>query len=138
MIKMIKPFARAMQRSMDAMLETLQEELGKMAEQLIEGAMNPETLAQLMEMVQSQMVGGGAMFAGFDMGKFAGMMGQQPGFNPYKILGLERSATDEEVKKRYHELIHILHPDKSGTPGTSGFFQMVVMAYEAIKKERGW
>lgn len=129
---MTNPLAKAMQRSIEAMLATLQEELGRICQQVIEGAISPDTLAQMMQQMQGKM---GAF--GFDMGQFAGAIGQQPGFDPYKVLGLDRSATDEEVKKRYNELVHILHPDKSGTAGTSAFFQMVVMAYEAIKKERG-
>ena len=131
---MMNPFRKAMQRSMQAMVETLQEEMGRMAQQVIEGAITPETLAQLMQMAQSQMTGGA--FAGFDMGKFASMIGQQPNFDPYKVLGLDRSATDDEVKKRYRKLIRILHPDASGTPGTATFFHMVQMAYEAIMRER--
>lgn len=131
----MNPFAKAMQRGFEAMLETMQEELGKMSQQLIQGAMDPDMLAQIMQAMQMNLKGGNL---GFDMGQFASAIGQQQGFNPYKVLGLEKSATDEEVKKRYHELVHILHPDKSGTPGTSAFFQMVVVAYEAIKQERGW
>jgi len=75
---------------------------------------------------------------GFDIGKMSGMMGQQPGVDPYRILGLERSASEDEVKKRYRELVRVLHPDKSGTPGTALFFQMVTAAYERIKIEKGW
>jgi len=127
------PFARVMQRGLEAMVETMQEELGRMSQQLIGGILTPETLAPLMEVMQQSL---GAM--GFDIGRFAGMVGQQPGCDAYRILGLERSASDDEIKKRYNQLLHILHPDKSGTPGTAFFFQMVLAAYEAIKKERGW
>ena len=130
---MINPFAKAMQRSFEAMLVTLQEEIGKVFQQLIEEQISPGMLAQMMQAMQGKM---GAF--GFDMGQFANAIGQQPSFDPYKVLGLERSATDEEVKKRYREMAHILHPDKSGTPGTSFFFQILVVAYEAIKGERGW
>ena len=130
---MEKPFARVMQRGFQAMAEAMQEELGRMCQQLIEGIKTPEMLAPLIDMIQQSL---GAI--GFDIGRLTGMMGQQPGFDPYKILGLERSARDEEVKKRYNELLHILHPDKSQTSGTSFFFQMVLVAYETIRVERGW
>ncbi len=128
---MINPFARAMQRSMEAMLETLQEELGKVTRQLVEGMLTPEMLSQLMQTMQAQLGGS------FDMGQFASMMSQQRNFDPYKVLDLDRSATDEEVKKRYHEMVFILHPDKSGTQATSELFHIVQMAYEAIMRERG-
>ncbi len=75
---------------------------------------------------------------GLDMSQLPGMMGQQPGFDPYQILGLDKSASDEEVKKRYRELINKLHPDKSGTSGTNFLFQMVVAAYKLIEMQRGW
>ena len=130
---MENPFYRIVQRGFQAMVEAMQEELGRMSQQLIQGILTPDMLASLMGMMQRSL---GAM--GFDMGKFAGMVGQQPGFDAYRILGLERSASDDEIKKRYNQLLHILHPDKSRTSGTSFFFQMVLAAYEAIKTERGW
>ena len=130
---MENPFARVMQHGLEAMIEAMQEELGRMSHQLVQGVLRLDTLSSLVGMMQQSL---GAM--GFDMGKIPGTMGQEPGFGPYKILGLERSASDDEVKKRYKQLVHILHPDKSQTPGTAFFFQMVLAAYEAIKKEREW
>ena len=64
--------------------------------------------------------------------------GQQPGLDPYRVIGLDKSASDEEVKKRYRELLRKLQPDTSGTPGTSFLLQMVMAAFEIIKRERGW
>jgi len=130
---MENPFARIVQRGFQAMVEAMQEELGRMSQQLIQGILTPDTLGALMGMMQ-QSLGG----MGFDVGKLSGLLGRQPGFDPYKILGLDKSASDDEVKKRYRELVYILHPDKSQTSGTSFFFQMVLAAYEAIKTERGW
>ncbi|MDD5510051.1 MAG: J domain-containing protein [Dehalococcoidales bacterium] len=74
---------------------------------------------------------------------FTGLLGAlrgqgQPAADPYWILGLDRSASDEEVKARHRELARKLHPDASGTEGTNRFFQMVQTAYEAIERERGW
>jgi DnaJ-class molecular chaperone len=75
---------------------------------------------------------------GIDMSQVPGMIGKQAGFDPYQILGLHRSASDEEVKKRYHELLHKLHPDTSGTEGASFLLQMVLAAFDMIKRERRW
>jgi DnaJ-domain-containing protein 1 len=60
------------------------------------------------------------------------------GIDAYRVLGLDKSASEEEVKTRYRELIKKLHPDTSGTEGTSLFFQMVLAAYQVIKAERRW
>jgi len=133
MRSMENPFAKVMQRGFQAMAEALQEELGRMSQQLIQGVLTPDMLASVMGMMQGTL---GTI--GFDIGKMPGMMGQQPGVDPYRVMGLERSASDEEIKKRYRVLLHILHPDKSGTPGTGLFFQMVTAAFEAIRKERKW
>ena len=32
--------------------------------------------------------------------------------DPYKVLGVKRNATDEEIKAAYHELVKKYHPDK--------------------------
>jgi DnaJ-domain-containing protein 1 len=130
---MENPFTRVMRLGLEAMAEAMQEELGRMSEQLVQGIMTPDMLASVMSMMQAAM---GTV--GFDMGRVSAMMGQQPGLDPYRILGLERSASEGEVKKRYRDLVHVLHPDKSGTPGTALFFQMVTAAYEQIKIEKGW
>jgi len=130
---MENPFAKIMRRGFEAMLEAMQEELGRMSQQLVQGMLSPDMLASLMATMRQSL---GAM--GFDMGKFTRVAGQQPSFDPYAILGLDKSVSDDEVKKRYKQLVHILHPDKSQTPGTSLFFQMVTEAYEQIKRERGW
>ena len=32
-------------------------------------------------------------------------------YDPYKVLGISRDATDDEVKKAYRKLSRIYHPD---------------------------
>jgi len=77
---------------------------------------------------------------GFDISQLMGQLGtgKMPGFDPYKVLGLDPSASDEEIKKRYRDLLRRLHPDTSGIEGTEFLMQLVVGAYEMIKRERGW
>jgi DnaJ-domain-containing protein 1 len=60
------------------------------------------------------------------------------GIDPYRVLGLEKTAKDEEVKKRYRELLMKLHPDTAGVRGTDFLLQMMIAAYRQIAKERGW
>lgn len=60
----------------------------------------------------------------------------------YKVLGVERTASDEEVKKAYRKMAIKFHPDKVSQmgeeyeKGAKEKFQMIQDAYEAIKKER--
>ncbi|HBC79455.1 MAG TPA: molecular chaperone DjlA [Bacteroidales bacterium] len=60
----------------------------------------------------------------------------------YKILEIERSATDEDVKKAYRRMAMKYHPDKVSHLGeefrktADEKFKKVNEAYEKIKKER--
>ncbi len=60
----------------------------------------------------------------------------------YKVLGIDSSAGDEEVKKAYRKMANKYHPDKVSYLGedfqkvANQKFQKVNEAYEAIKKER--
>lgn len=50
----------------------------------------------------------------------------------YKILGLERSATQDEVKRTYRKLARKFHPDINKEPGAEAQFKEVGEAYEVI------
>ena len=78
------------------------------------------------------------MRSGVNLSDLPGVIHSQRLFDPYRILGLDSSATEEEVKKRYRTLLYKLHPDTAGAEGTAALFQIVMTAYEAIKRERGW
>lgn len=56
--------------------------------------------------------------------------------NYYKILGVNRDASEEEVKKAFRKLAHAYHPDKSG--GDEAKFKEVSEAYAVLsdKKKR--
>ncbi len=61
----------------------------------------------------------------------------------YKILEIEKTVSDEEVKKAYRRMAIIHHPDKVSHLGeefqkaAKEKFQKVQDAYDKIKKERG-
>lgn len=63
--------------------------------------------------------------------------------NAYKILEIEKSVTDDEVKKAYRNMAKKYHPDLVNTAdeaikkGAEEKFKEVQKAYEIIQKERG-
>jgi DnaJ-domain-containing protein 1 len=75
---------------------------------------------------------------GIDLSQVPNLVGQREGLDPYHVLGLEKTATDGEVKKRYRELLIKLHPDTAGVKGTDCLLQVTIAAYQQIAKERGW
>jgi preprotein translocase subunit Sec63 len=75
---------------------------------------------------------------GIDLSQVPNLVGRRDGFDPYRVLGLDKTATDEEVKKRYRELLIKLHPDTAGVRGTDFLLQMMIAAYQQITKERRW
>jgi molecular chaperone DnaJ len=50
----------------------------------------------------------------------------------YEILGLPRTASQEEIRKAYRRLARELHPDSSGDPATQERFKEVTAAYEIL------
>ena len=61
----------------------------------------------------------------------------------YKVLGLDSSASDDEIKKAYRQMAIKFHPDKVSQlgeeyqKGAKEKFQEVQNAYENVKKQRG-
>ena len=60
--------------------------------------------------------------------------------DPYKVLGIERTATDEEVKKAYRELARKYHPDNYVNTPLADLaeekMKEINEAYETIQKSR--
>lgn len=62
----------------------------------------------------------------------------------YKILEINKGASDNEVKKAYRKMVKKYHPDKlqglgeEHLKGAKEKFQNIQTAYESIKKERGF
>lgn len=57
-------------------------------------------------------------------------MDSQPDF--YALLGLNRQATPDEIRKAFFSAAHRLHPDKNITPGETEIFLEVQQAYETL------
>lgn len=61
----------------------------------------------------------------------------------YKILEIEKTATNSEVKKAYRKMVKKYHPDKlqhlgdEHVKGAEDKFKQVQKSYEKIQKERG-
>ncbi len=51
----------------------------------------------------------------------------------YASLGLERGATDADIKKAYRKLAHKYHPDVSKEPGAEAKFKEIAEAYQTLK-----
>lgn len=120
MAKMRDSLSRMSQR----LAQVIQEEMQSWVNDLLKDTLDP---AKLMGFIRSM---------GIDMSQLSGMVGQQPGFDPYKVLGLDKSASDDEVTKKYRDIMSKLHPDKAGQEMTF-LATLINAAYEMIKMQRG-
>uniref|UniRef100_A0A3B4A6B6 DnaJ homolog subfamily C member 16 n=1 Tax=Periophthalmus magnuspinnatus TaxID=409849 RepID=A0A3B4A6B6_9GOBI len=56
-------------------------------------------------------------------------------FDPYKILGVSRRASQPEIKKAYKTLAKEWHPDKNKDPSAEDMFIKVSKSYEILSNE---
>lgn len=58
--------------------------------------------------------------------------------DPYEVLGLDRNATDADVRAAYLRLVKKHHPDKNpGDKASEWIFKEVQCAYEALSGAKG-
>lgn len=65
--------------------------------------------------------------------------------DPYRILGLEHAASNEDVKARYRQLVRENHPDRLAADGVPPEYRVfadrklahINAAYDRIRRERG-
>jgi len=99
--------------------------LSAMAGASLESILGSLDIRRVLEVLGG--VSGFQGFAGFDM----------QGDSAYRMLGLEATASDDEIKHRYRELAKRLHPDVAGRESTH-LFRLIQAAYDRIGRERGW
>jgi hypothetical protein len=68
-------------------------------------------------------------------GHFAGQQTQaSAASDPYRVLQVTREASSEEIKKAYHKLARVCHPDKNqDDPKAKEKFQVLERAYAVLK-----
>ena len=55
----------------------------------------------------------------------------------YMILGVDHSASDNDIKNAYRKMALTYHPDVSSDPSSTQKFRVINSAYERIKSIRG-
>jgi len=53
-------------------------------------------------------------------------------YDPYEVLGVDRQATGQEIKKAYKRLAREWHPDKNKSPEAESKFVQIGKAYELL------
>lgn len=55
--------------------------------------------------------------------------------NPYHVFGLGHEANEEDIKRRYHRLSALVHPDKNSDPRAREAFEFVTKAHAELRDE---
>ncbi len=130
--KMYRQMVEDLEKLSGNWMTTFQEEIGRWTQDLLKDAFDP---AKMMRVLRGM---------GVDMSQFGQMFGRMAqtgtmpqGFDPYAILHLDKSASDEEVKRVYRKVMSRIHPDKAG-PELTTLAALYNAAYDMIKRQRGW
>jgi len=118
----------SLQEFSERLVRDIQEGISSSISQLMTGSFDRKAFAEWLN---------GMGLSGTDLSQLARMLRQQPSWDPYRVLGLDSSAGDDEVKRRYRELVRKIHPDVAG-PGTEFLTMLVNVAYRDIGRQRGW
>lgn len=54
----------------------------------------------------------------------------------YRLLGVSKNATEEDIKKAYRRLALRYHPDKNRAPGASERFKEITQAYTVLRDKK--
>lgn len=54
----------------------------------------------------------------------------------YKVLGIQKGASEEEIKKAYRKQALRYHPDKNKSPGAEEKFKEIAEAYDVLSDSK--
>lgn len=107
------------------------------------GLANADGKIERSEFDMLQRIANGMGISDKDLGSLSAMFRTSDPGSAYKILEIEPTATDDDVKKAYRHMAKKYHPDKVAQLGeevqkaATEKFKKVQEAYETIQKKRG-
>jgi hypothetical protein len=96
----------------------------------------PHLAARLRELGELGFIPGSGPAYGSDNGGGSGGSRPSSAPNPYEVLQIEATASDEQVQKAYRRLARLYHPDVNKSPDAANKFKQVVDAYRRLQKTR--